>query len=283
MEKEKKLKGLDVVYFESRHSKTLGDLIALQGGRPVAAPAMKEVPIEDNAEALAFADKLFKKEIDVLVLLTGVGTRALVTVLETRHPRKKVLEALHRTTIVPRGPKPIRVLNEWGIPFALTVPEPNTWRELLSALDEHKKDLPLSGKNVAVQEYGVSNPELLEGLEARGARVLRVPVYRWALPDDIRPLTEAVTKMVAGEVQVAVFTTAVQAEHLFQVAEKMKLADALKKAFARLVVASVGPDCSEALRNRGIEPDIEPESPKMGPLIAATAERAAEIWRAKPR
>ncbi len=272
-----KLEGLDVVLFEARHAKTLADLVSKQGGRPFSAPAMKEVPLGDNPDAFRFAEELFAGRVDVLVLLTGVGTRYLTDVLSEKYPREKILEAYKKTVIIPRGPKPIRVLNEWSIPFALTVPEPNTWNEVLRALDEHKKDIPLSGKTVAVQEYGVSNPEFLEGLKARGARLLRVPVYRWALPDDLSPIKEAITRLLDARVQVVIFTTAVQIVHVLEVADKMgkkkETADALNKT----VIASVGPDCSEALKSQGITVDIEPESPKMGPLIIAVAEKAAAI------
>ena len=288
MEKALKLQGLNVVLFEARHAKTIAELIAKQGGVPFSAPAMKEVPLENNPEAFAFAEKLLRGEIDVMILLTGVGTRYLVDVLQTKYPREKILEVYKKTILIPRGPKPIRVLNEWKIPFALTVPEPNTWRELLRAMDN---DLAaLHGKVIAVQEYGVSNPELIKGLEQRGAHVLRVPVYRWALPDDIRPLEEGIKKLIAGGVQVAMFTTAVQVEHVFQIAEKMGFVGVgathgspLHEAFKKIVIASVGPDCSEALRNRGLTVDIEPESSKMGPLVLETAQKALASLRAKRR
>ncbi len=277
------LKGLNVVFFESRHSKTLGDLIALQGGVPCAAPAMKEVPLENNSQVFDFADKLLEGEIDVLIFLTGVGARLLVSVLETRYSRKQIFDALKKISIVPRGPKPVRVLNEWAIPYTLTVPEPNTWRELLQALDSAREKIPLSRKTVAVQEYGVSNPELLAGLRERGARLLSVPVYRWALPDDLNPLMQAITKMVSGQIHVALFTTAAQIDHVFQVAKKMKLEDTLKQAFGKIVVASVGPDCSQALKHHGLSVDIQPQSPKMGPLVLETAQCAQQSLQAKQK
>ncbi len=276
-----KLEGLNVVCFEARHAKTMADLVAKQGGLPFSAPAMKEVPLENNPEALRFAEELFSGHIDVLVLLTGVGTRALATVLETKYPKEKFLEALRTVTIVPRGPKPVRVLNEWGIPFALTVPEPNTWREILSTLDAHKDKVVLKGKRVAVQEYGVANEELLSGLKERGADILRVPVYRWALPDDLSPLKEAIERLLAGKIDVTVFTTAVQMTHLMEVAEQMGKKNELIAALNKTVVSSVGPDCTETLRTNGVFVDIEPESPKMGPLIVTVAEKAAQLLRAK--
>jgi uroporphyrinogen-III synthase len=268
------------VSFESRHAKTLADLIVVHGGVPLSAPALKEVPLDKNPEVFRFAEAWFAGGVDVLVLLTGVGTRAMVEVLKTRYDEAAIFDRLRLTTVVPRGPKPIRVLNEWKIPYAVTVPEPNTWRELLEELDR-RPEIPLRGKTVAVQEYGVENTELAAGLAARGARVMRVPVYRWALPDDVKPLEAAIGEMLAGTVHAAVFTTAVQAEHLFQLAEKKGRAEELKRAFARIVIASVGPDTSQALRQKGLEPDLEPESPKMGPLVSLAARDAKTVLARK--
>ncbi len=281
MKTEPKLKDLNIVFFESRLAKTMGDLIRLQGGNPISAPSMKEVPLENNPAAFLFAEKLFDEKVDILILLTGVGTRTLIAVLETRYPREKILEALKKTTIVPRGPKPIRVLNELTVPFAVTVPEPNTWHEILKTLDAQKKEIPLKGRQVFVQEYGVKNAELLEGLEQRGAHVTPVPVYRWELPDDLDPLKNAIHKIINGLMDVAVFTTAVQVVHLLKVARFMGLERKLKDALRQMAVASVGPDCTETLVSNDVSVDIQPESPKMGPLVMETAEKAAEILSKK--
>lgn len=276
-----KLEGLNVVSFESRLSKTMMDLIRLNGGNPIEAPSMREVPLENNEEAFKFAEKFFRNEIDVLILLTGVGTKTLIQVLETRFPNEKILDQFRKTKIVPRGPKPIRVLNELKIPFSFAVAEPNTWKELLDTLDQNEIEVPIKGKVVAVQEYGVTNPELVEGLETRGAEVLRVPVYRWALPEDTTPLEKAIQRIVAGEADVAIFTTAVQVDHLFQVARNLSLEKKLKTAFENLVIASVGPDTSQGLKNFGLTADLEPESPKMGPLVTLTAEKAKIVLQRK--
>src|ERR1700674_1761358 len=208
--------GLRVLALESRRAPEMAKLIATYGGQPIVAPAMREVPLESNKEALAFAAALFAGEFDMAIFLTGVGTRALLSVVETTYKRDDYLAALRRLKVVARGPKPIAVLRELDITPSLTAPEPNTWRELLSALDEAgdaAEGIRLRGARVAVQEYGVSNPELLAGLAERGAKVTRVPVYQWALPEDQAPLRAAVKALVAGEIEVVLFTTSVQATH----------------------------------------------------------------------
>jgi uroporphyrinogen-III synthase len=210
-----------------------------------------------------------------------VGTRALSRVAETIYPLDQYLGELRKVAIVARGPKPAAVLREWNVPIALTAPEPNTWRELLRALDENSASVPLKGRRIAVQEYGVSNPELLAALRERGALVTSVPIYEWALPADTGPLCSAVSAIARNEIDVILFTTATQADHLLQIAAEMNEEDALRRAFLRMLVASVGPTTSERLRELGIAPDLEPTHPKMGYLVMETAQGSAEILRQK--
>jgi uroporphyrinogen-III synthase len=276
--------GLRVLALESRRATELAKLIATYGGEVVVAPAMREVPLESNKEALAFAKALFAGEFDMVIFLTGVGTRALLSVVETAHKRDEYIAALQRVNVVARGPKPVAALRALGITPAITAPEPNTWRELLLALDESgtsREDLRVAGKRVAVQEYGVSNPELLSGLRERGAVVTRVPTYQWALPEDLAPLQAAVSKLAAGEIDVVLFTTGVQVAHLFQIAAEMKLEESMRLGLGRAIVASIGPTTSEELQRRGIRMDLEPTHPKMGFLVKEAAEQSGELLRRK--
>jgi len=277
--------GLRVLALESRRAPELSKLISSYGGLPIVAPAMREVPLESNTEALAFATRLFAGEFDIVIFLTGVGARTLLGVVETTYKRDEYVAALQRIKVVARGPKPIAALREIGITPALIVPEPNTWRELLGALDDAAQSavgIRVNSARVAVQEYGVSNPELLDGLEKRGARVTRVPVYQWALPNDLAPLRAAIQSLAEGKLDVVLFTTSVQAVHLFQVAAEMNLEKEMRAGLERAMVASIGPTTSEELSRQRIRVDLEPSHPKMGFLVREAAERAAEFIRRKP-
>ena len=273
--------GLTVLLLESRRSREMAALVSTYGGRPVLAPALREVPLESNPEAIAFADALVRGDVDCAVFLTGVGTRALLGVVERAGSREAFVTALANTRVVARGPKPLAVLRELKVPVWVAAPEPNTWRELLAALDA--TGASLSGQRVAVQEYGVSNPDLLQGLEARGAEVTRVPVYRWALPEDVAPLRSAVSSLTAGEIDVVIVTTATQVAHLFLVADTMGQADAVRESLRHVVVASIGPTTTEALVQQGLAADLEASHPKMGFLVREVAERSGELLAAKRR
>ncbi|MDB5107750.1 MAG: hemE, partial [Candidatus Binatus sp.] len=177
-----------------------------------------------------------------------------------------------------RGPKPIRAMREFGLEPDIVVPEPNTWRELLGSFGLLKS---LKGKRVALQEYGVSNGDLIAGLEARGAEVIVVPVYRWTLPSDRGPLRAALDAIVSGNAEVAIFTSSNQVTNVIQLAEADGIGDAIRRGFARIAVGSIGPVCSEQLRAYGLPVDFEPEHPRLGHLVKEAAMKAAAIVEKK--
>ncbi|OGW88429.1 MAG: hypothetical protein A3A73_00960 [Omnitrophica bacterium RIFCSPLOWO2_01_FULL_50_24] len=276
---KKDFRGATVVCFESRHAGIMADGIARYGGNAVMAPSMQEVPLDRCPEAIAFADRLLRGEIDMVVFMTGVGTRYLVEAAATRFPREQVLEALRHVTTVARGPKPVRALRELHIPVSITIPEPNTWREILETLDLSERGISLEGCTVALQEYGIPNEDLVQALKKRKANVVQVPIYRWALPSDTRPLRSALEKIMDGEVDFALFTSAAQIRHVLRFASEQGFEARFREAFKRVVIASVGPTSSEAIQACGFRVDFEPSHPKMGHLIQETAEHAQDLLR----
>ena len=267
--------GLRVLSLESRRASEMEKLIRAQGGDPFIAPSMREIPLENNPQAFAFAERLFHGEFDMLILLTGVGTRLLNQVIETRWAAGSFIEALKKITVVARGSKPMAVLREWNVPADVTVPEPNTWREILAAIEGRPE------RRIAVQEYGRPAEELAAGLRDRGAEVTTVAVYQWDLPEDTGPLREAVRRLTGGEIDVMILTTSIQVSHLLKVAGDAE--PAVRKALDRVMVASVGPTTSETLIEHGLRPDFEPSHPKMGFLVNEAARNAHRILGGKRR
>jgi uroporphyrinogen-III synthase len=267
--------GLRVLALESRRATEMETLLRTRGAVPFVAPSMREVPVENNPEAFAFAERLFMGEFDMVIFLTGVGAKHLAKVIETRHPPGVFQEALREVTVIVRGPKPAAVMREWDVPFAAIAPEPNTWREVLHVTEGRPE------RRIAVQEFGRTSQELLDGLRGRGANVTAVPVYQWELPEDTGPLREAVARLAKGEFDAALFTTSIQVNHLLQIAAEEGVEPEVRDALRRTVIASIGPTTSEALREFGFKPDLEPSHPKMGILVTELAAKAHEIIQLK--
>jgi len=273
--------GLRVLSLESRRSREVSRLIETYHGVPLSAPAMREVSVDENREVLGFARDVIDGSFDFVVFFTGVGARILLQLLAEEGLDQQFLVALRKIKVAVRGPKPQTVLREWSVPIAVAASEPHTWRELLASLEQSPGGL--AGKRIAVQEYGASNPEFLAALREYGAAVRAVSVYEWALPEDLSPLREAVSAVIAGQVDVALFTTGVQIRHFFQVAGEMNRENELRRALAKIVVASIGPSTSAALEAAGVRVDLVPAHAKLGVLVKEAAERSNQLISSRTR
>ncbi|MGC4056173.1 MAG: uroporphyrinogen-III synthase [Paludibaculum sp.] len=235
------------------------EVLRRQGFDPFVAPSVREVGLEANPAAVEFGQALIRNEFQAVICLTGVGVRQLFTLLMARFAEPELIGALKNTTTIARGPKPSAALRELGVQPTAIAPDPATYREVLAILAQR------SERRIAVQEYGRPDPRLLAGLDELGCQVTQVPVYQWALPEDTRPLREAVRRIAGGEAEAVLFTSSVQLDHLQQIAAELGV-DVLA-GLAKLKLASIGPTMTEALRAAGLEPDVEPVTPKLGFLI----------------
>ena len=279
MSGSKGFRGLRVLSLESRRAADMSTLITAHGGVPIVVPALVERTRGASAEALAFASQLAVGDFATVMFLTGTGTRMLASAIEAVLPGPALADALNRIVVVARGPKPYAALRELGVVAPRRVPKPNTWREILQLVDESGGDIPVKGCRVAVQEYGVPSDALADGLRSRGAMVSAVPVYEWALPEDLSALNDVVRAAVRLELDVLLFTSAVQVHHLMRVADALNLAPALRIACTRVLVASIGPATSDALRQHGLMPQLEASHGTIGVLVLEAARRCGDAIR----
>lgn len=270
------LNGFQIVSFESRRANQVEDLIRQQGGVCFSAPSVVERPVENDHYAARFVRNMILGAYDAVVLTTGVGAQYLIDAATAAGQREPFLDALRQTTTVSRGPKPAAVLRQHQVPVRLNVPEPNTWREMAEEMRT------LTVHSVAVQEYGVSNPEFLDLLRSRNLSVTPVTIYRWELPVDTSLLETAAHRLAAGDFNIALFLSSVQLSHLLIIGQRLGLRDQILGTLRRrAIVASIGPVMTDALVKTGLMPDFEPKHPKLAPCIRELAERAPALVAAK--
>ena len=258
-----------IALLEARMSSELADMIRRYGGEPYSVPAVREVPVDAREDVSAFIDKLNRSAVSVVVFFTGVGVKGLIQEAERLERLPELLDALRHVTVVSRGHKPAAVLKRYKIPIAVNTSEPYTTNDLLDAL----ATLDLVGVGVGVVHYGERNVQLTETLVDRGAHVEELCVYEWLMPEDIGPLQTLIQEIIDERVDAVVFTSQIQARHLFRIAADLQATDKLTRALnTSTIVASVGPTCTAALRDLGVTPHVEPEHPKSGHLIKALAD-----------
>jgi uroporphyrinogen-III synthase len=259
------MNGQRVAVLENRLGAQIVELIAKRGGKPLHAPALSEIPDLDPAYIKRLIGDWEAAPVKAAIFQTGVGTRALFKATDELGLSEKLLALLAACTVVVRGPKPTGALNSRGVRIDRVAGDPYTTAEVIAEL----ASLPLCGARVVVQRYGGKNVELENWLQAQGAIVLEIPVYRWAMPEDTKPLVELFTALANSEVAAVVFTSASQVHNLFEFAKTQGVAATLVERLNATRVASIGPVCTAALKQFGVRPQIEASPPKLGPLINA--------------
>jgi uroporphyrinogen-III synthase len=259
------MKSKVVAILETRVGAHLAAMIERRGGVAMLAPALEEVPDVDPREVAGLLEEWRIAPFKAVIFQTGVGTRALFTAADALGVTHDFLELLAAAVVVVRGPKPTGELNAREVRIDLRAAAPFTTETVLSAISE----IPIRDSKVLVQRYGAPNLELHDALIARGAAVREIATYRWSLPRDIQPLIELLAALEQRRVDAAVFTSAVQSHNLHAVAVNAGRAPQLIAALGRVIVASIGPVCSRALRQYGVEPTVEADPPKLGPLLNA--------------
>ncbi|MDP8999724.1 MAG: uroporphyrinogen-III synthase [Myxococcota bacterium] len=249
-------------------SSELARLVEKHGGRPLCVPAVRESRERDID--LPTADRLVSAivagDYDFVVFMTGVAVSLLFDLAEQLGRRADLVAGLKRATTVCRGPKPTAALRGFGVTPTLTARSAFTSAEVIDVF----ATVTLAGRRVLLFHYGERSDALAETLLARHAVLDEHWLYRWRLPEDASGLEQLVSSIVRREVDALAVTCQIQFRHLFQIAERLGTEGDLVRALnEHVVVAAVGPTCHAILQVHGVEVDVMPDHPKMGPLIVS--------------
>lgn len=259
-----------VALLESRMSRELARLVEKHGGDPVCVPAVLESHELAPETAGEIIGALAAGRYDVTIFMTGVAASLLFECAERIGRRPDLVAGLRRVTTVCRGPKPTAALRGFGVAPTIMAQSAFTSAEVIDAF----AGIDLIGCRVLLFHYGERSDALAETLLARQAVVDERWLYRWRLPEDTSGLERLVAGIVAGEIDALAITCQIQFRHLFEIARRLGLQDDLVRTLnRRMVVGAVGPTCKAILEMHGVDVQVMPDHPKMGPLVVALLRR----------
>jgi uroporphyrinogen-III synthase len=266
------LAGYTVAVTAARRKEEFGALLDRRGARVIYAPAIRIVPLSDDAELVAATREVLAAPVDLVVATTGVGFRGWLEAADAWD--LPLVEHLLPARVLARGPKARGAIRGGGLVDAWS-PESESSAEVLAHLLSGAEG-PLQGRRIAVQLHGDPLPDLVAGLRATGAEVLTVPVYRWVLPEDVAPVRKLVATTVAGGVDAVTFTSAPAAASLLTVADELGQRAAMVAAFNdRVRAIVVGSVTAGPLDAAGI-PSWQPERARLGALAREVVARVPE-------
>ena len=270
--------GLRVAGFESRRAAEMTRLLETAGAAAFVSPSMREVALSETRPSRTSREVFIAGEYDIVVLMTGVGFRLLLRSLEGKVDMPAFLDALSSVTTIARGPKPVAAMHEVGL-------ESDGAHRRAQHLARHPRGV-LRGATTSARRahrHPGARPAQSRPSRPRKPRCQRKggSVYQWALPEDTGPLEANLRSICNSERDVVLFTSSRQLVHVMAMAQGLGLEEAFRASMQEMVVGSIGPVMSETLREYGIEPDFEPEHPRLGHLIIAAAEVSPGLVCAK--
>ena len=261
------LAGFTVAVTAARRREELTTLLERRGARVLEGPAIRIVPTQDDDELLAATRACVEPAADVVVVTTAIGFRGWMEAADGWGLGERLRACLGRAELLTRGPKAKGAVRAAGLV--------ESWSPASEASDEVLARLlaeGVAGRRVAVQLHGEPLRELTGALRAAGAQVVEVPVYRWVLPEDVRPLRRLVEQTVAGAVDCVTFTSAPAVSSMLTVAREIGHGPALVEALqGPVLVAAVGPVTAAPLDRAGI-PSVQPERARLGALVRTVVE-----------
>ena len=266
------LAGYTVAVTAARRREELGALLDRRGARVLYAPAIRIVPLADDAELVAATQRVLERPVDLVIATTGVGFRGWVEAADAWD--LPLVEHLRPARVLARGPKARGAIRGGGLVDAWS-PASESSAEVLEHLLSGGEG-PLAGRRIAVQLHGDPLPDLVAGLRRAGAEVLTVPVYRWVPPEDVAPLHRLVTAIAGGGVDAVTFTSAPAAASLLGVADELGRRDEVVAALgSRVLAVAVGPVTAGPLSDAGIL-SAQPERARLGALAREVVARLPE-------
>ncbi|GAA0440441.1 uroporphyrinogen-III synthase [Actinoplanes capillaceus] len=254
------LSGYTVGVTADRRKDELSTLLEARGARVVLAPALRIVPISDDAELRAATRSCLDSPPDIVLVNTGIGMRGWLEAAEGWGLAEPLHAVLSGAYLVARGPKAKAAVRSAGLRDDWS-PDGEGYEEVV----EHLTARGIDGRIVAMQLHGESQPEYTEALKSAGAHVIELPVYRWAPPIDPAPLHRLVDLIIARLVDAVTFTSAAAVQAVLRAAGTG--ADALLDALRDDVLAAcVGPVTSAPLRRHGI-PVAVPGRARLNSLV----------------
>jgi uroporphyrinogen-III synthase len=257
-----------VAITEHRYAKEFAKLFEKLGAEVRVCPLIEEVPVQHRDEIQSFVRSVTSGELDMLIFLTGVGARFLISEAEAMGMKNEFLASLANLTVVVRGPKPMAALKGAGVRVDMTAATPTSEGLVETLGSQH-----LHGKRVGVQLYGVANPYLCTALKSMGADVRAISIYTYGSPSDAEPIAALIRDIIDNHIDVITFTSAPQVRSLFETSEALGLSSRLVSSLnSGTIVASIGEVTNRALQSNGITAAITSSEPKMGPMANAVAE-----------
>jgi uroporphyrinogen decarboxylase len=273
-----KLAGVHVAAITSDDVELRG-LIEAQGGRLSSYDCAQ--PIEsDNfpaAELSLVANQLLTGELDVVVFLTAAGVNYFIEQASRQVDSKRLLDSIADINSIAGSEAASTAFAKHGIETTIAVGRNKSWRDVLVAIDSQ---IRIENCKVGVEEAN-SIHSISAGLEARGARVVRIPIYPQAPPENRQPSISFFERLEARDLDSILFLNAENVARFCFLSKQFGRARLTSHSLDNHIVLCIGEEAAELLNDRQIPVDFVTTNHELPAAIEEIADQMSDLSKQK--
>lgn len=266
------LNGFVIGVTADRRSDEQISLFEGRGASCLHGPTIRTHPLRPEAEILEATREFLERQVDIVVLTTGIGVRGWLEAAESVQLGDQLRTALSSALLVSRGPK--------AHGAAVTADLDVAWNAPAATSDEvveYLASVGVESKRVAVQLDGSSAGSIVDRLTGLGAEVVPIPVYRWSIPDDLGPAQALVRAVCDRRVDALTFTARPAVENFAAIASSMsRFDDVVAACTDHVKLYCIGPVCAQGVVDTALGVPLFPERSRLGALAMFVTQSLAE-------
>jgi uroporphyrinogen-III synthase len=237
------------------------------GADVILGPTMRTLSVPESDELRRRTEEIISAPPDYLIANTGLGIRTWFAHAAQLGLDEQLRTALGHARIAARGPKASGGVSMAGMSVWWRSPS-----EQLADVTQHLISEGIEGRRVVFQLHGDDRQDVTKKLQAAGAEVLELSVYRWTKPEG-GPLAGAhrlIEMCCQEQIDAVTFTAGPQVRNMMELADSAGRAEALLAALnGKVLVGCIGPVCADVAREEGIVDPLVPANWRLGSLVKA--------------
>ena len=224
-----------------------------------------------------FANRILTADIDTVIFVTSVGVEAIIEQASRNVDQQRFLDCLADIHTVAGSKAAANALQQFQITPKISVNSSNSWRDILIAID---RSLPVINQTIALEE-SESIYSLISGLEARGASVVKVPLFADPSSEWAPVAIEFFEQLEAGEFHIILFPSPENAVRFCTLAKGYGRAKLTRHLLDNHLVLAIGRGTAEILSDRGFIVDYSTETTDPAEGIQEIKAQISQITKQK--
>ncbi len=271
--------GLHVGSLLTQPDSEVSKWVAAHGGKCSILVCSNPTDLQLDPQLARFANQLLVGEIDLVVFCTLAGVNRFFSQASRNVDLQRLLDSLTDITTIAGSQSAAVAFRRQGIEPTIEIERSSSWREILIEVDRR---LRINHFTVGIETTG-SVHGLSAGLEARGGRVIRIPVFLEPNEVDEASVSDYFEGIASGDLDALLFASPEDAARFCFLMDRSGRGHSTSRSLEQQIVLCIGEDTASLLHDHHIKVDWKTVETQIPKAIDEFAENMKEIKRQHQR